>query len=97
MIRSLRLLFVVLFAAAAIKVVSQDTSGITGSRDSSFTRVGEFERMLRDYPTIRLVEEPDKSNLISRDVVYRVVDRLQLAGDIYIRVLTNVLHCGYPY
>lgn len=60
-----------------------DTSGITGVRDSSFTRHGELLRMKKQYPDIQLVREPDDSPRIRRDVVYREVDGISLAGDIY--------------
>lgn len=63
--------------------VCPDTSGITGVRDSSFTREGELLRMKKQYPDIRLVTEPEVSSRISRNAVYREVDGIPLAGDIY--------------
>ena len=60
-----------------------DTSGITGGRDSNFTRHGEWLRMRKQYPDIELVTEPKASPRIRREVVYREVDGLSLTGDIY--------------
>jgi len=81
--RRVRLFFVILFTIVAIRSIGQDRSGITGVRDSTYTRVGEFKRLLRYHPDIRLVEAADNSELISRDVTYRVIDGIQLVGDFY--------------
>src|SRR3546814_15891086 len=39
--------------------------------------------MRKQYPDIQLVAEPEVSPRIRRDVVYREVDGISLAGDIY--------------
>ncbi len=69
--------------SAQVQVGPPDTGGITGVRDSAYTREGELERMRKHYPEIRLVREPAGSPLINRDMVYRVVDGVVLAGDFY--------------
>ena len=63
--------------------ISQDLTGVTGVRDTSFTLESEYKRMLRSYPDIRLVWEDIGGGRVSRDVPYLEVDNLALTADIY--------------
>ena len=67
----------------AVHAEGPDISGITGVRDSNFTRHGELQRMKKQYPDIELVVEPEDSPRIQRDVMYHEVDGISLTGDIY--------------